>query len=88
MKDLALPAVRVIELSSTTTLVMMVVSLLQLEHHPGVILTYEEDPSKELSIAVSHAPHVAKPSYVPRERKPRERENLGENGFGGQNPKI
>ena len=66
LEILPLPIVPVVKLSSNVTPVMMVVSPLYLKYHPGVTLTYKEDPSEESSTTASHTPHIAKPSHALR----------------------
>ena len=66
MEILPQPAISVIELSSTTTQILMVASPPILDYHLGASPTYEEDPSEETSTATSHAPNIAWPSCAYR----------------------
>ena len=59
-------AVLIIKMSSTVTLVPMAVWPPILEYHPGASPTYEEDPSEEMSMAVSRVPGVAELSCAHR----------------------
>ena len=59
-------AISIIELSSTTTLVLMAASPLILEYHPDANPIYEKDPLKETSTVVSRAVDVTGPSRAHR----------------------